>query len=160
MFYAGYNLVVGLSILPPATRGTKSPREAALAAVVGGLALGACALATTVLSLSLWPAISGVEIPTAYAVAQRWPGREALVSIGIWLAMVMSGTANAYGLGTRLAKNRPWPVNRVAILVVLVCFPLTRLGFSGAIGLLYPIAGAGALLVLAATTIRRIKAGR
>ncbi len=160
LLYAGYNLVVGLSILPPATRRAKSPGEAAFAALAGGLVLGFCALATTALSLALWPTVAGVDIPTAYAVAQRWPGRQGLVSVALWLAMVMSGTANAYGLGTRLAKLLRGPINRWAVAAVVICLPVTKLGFARAIAILYPMAGAGGLAVIIVAVIRRFKAGR
>ncbi len=160
LFYAGYNLVVGLSILPPATRRAKGPAEAAVAAFAGGLALGLCALMTTALNLTLLPEVLDVDIPTAYAVAQRWPDRQGLVSVALWLAMVMSGTANAYGLGTRLAKLASWPSNRWAIAAVALCLPVTRLGFAKAIGLLYPLAGAGGTVAIVVALIRRIKAGR
>lgn len=160
MLYAGYNLVVGLSILPPATRRARSPGEAAGAAMAGGLVLGLCAIATTALSLVLWPAVAGVDIPTAYAVARCWPTQQGLVSAALWLAMVMSGTANAYGLGTRLAKLLHGPANLWAVAAVVVCLPVSKLGFARAIAILYPLAGAGGLGLVIVAAIRYFKAGR
>lgn len=93
------------------------------------------------------------EIPL-FAILKQYPYFMVLAMSGLlWLAIYTTATAGVFGLTSRFRKYVSTKVWVLALLLVLTMIPLTTIGFSTLIAVLYPLYGVLNLYILAALLI-------
>ncbi len=158
LLYVTYNAVLAAGVLVPLGNGL-DPGQAARAAAVGAGGLGALAAGITLACLAGGPAVWQREIPLL-AVAGDSPALRTLTVAALWVAILTTGVANAFAVGTRLKAGLGWPDRHAGLAAVAVAYPMARAGFAALVGWVYPLMGLFGLLPLAYVTIDLVRGGR
>ena len=90
------------------------------------------------------------EIPL-FAIMKNYPTYTVMImSILLWFAIYTTATAGVFGLTTRFKKYVHTKVWVIALVLVASMIPLTTIGFSTLVAILYPLYGVLNLYILAA----------
>jgi uncharacterized membrane protein YkvI len=92
--------------------------------------------------------ISNAELPMLTIAGYSGSVLHFLYMIGLWVAMITTAVANAYGLIQRVMPLFQLSYYNAAMLTVVVVLPLTRFGFANLVAYMYPIFGMISLGVL------------
>lgn len=166
VLYASYNLFLSLGVLAPLGASSRSPRTVLAGGVLGGLGLGAAALAVHLAVLSSLPHSAAMAIPMLQAAAPLPPWARTGYALILFAEVYTTAVANLFALERRLTSPRgagPPPTSpgaarsarRVAVLVAMGVLALlaSRLGFPRLVVTIYPLAGYVGLLVLLALPV-------
>lgn len=161
VLYASYNLFLSLGVLAPLGASTRSSRTVAAGGILGGLGLGAAALAVHLAVLSSLPRSAAVAIPMLQAAAALPPWARTGYALILFAEVYTTAVANLFALERRLTSPRgarpagARAARRVAALVAMGALALlaSRLGFPRLVVTIYPLAGWVGLLVLAAVPV-------
>lgn len=96
------------------------------------------------------------EIPL-FAILQHYPAVMVIVmTILLWFAIYTTAVSGILGLTSRLSSLFKWPWWLLALILTLLMLPLTAIGFSNLIAVLYPLYGVLNLYLLVAILIHPI----
>ncbi|MDG5789416.1 hypothetical protein QA612_18295 [Evansella sp. AB-P1] len=96
------------------------------------------------------------EIPL-FAILKHYPYFMILVMSGLlWAAIYTTAASGILGLCTRTYEYIKFPFWLIALMLLLIMMPLTTIGFSKLIAILYPLYGVLNLYILAAILLHPI----
>lgn len=157
LLYVSYNLVLGMVVL--ASLGPYAERAGnTLGAVLGGVGLGVFALAIIYALQVNYPAVAEYEVPMLYVAALVHPGLKYLYGIILWLGILTTAVANAYGFAQRLAALSRLSYRTCLGLTLLAAIPFAQFSFADLIQIVYPFFGYVGLALMAGLVfkLRRI----
>ncbi|MDN5347995.1 MAG: hypothetical protein PWP65_1559 [Clostridia bacterium] len=152
LLYVSYNMIPATVLL------VSLPHQVGsiFGAFIGGLVIGFAAL-FLVLALARLPAGSTTtEVPVLHLLACFGRPGQAVFTLVLWLAVVSTATADLYALTLRWYKNLGLTYNQTAILITLLSFPLSSMGFSRLVKYVYPSFGYLILFFLAIAFLKRL----
>ena len=146
--YVAFNVISLLGVLSTLGKSIHSKSEIVIGGIIGGIGLGSIAM---ILNLSLLRVenAEAFEIPLFSLIEQNQPILLALVSIILWFAIYTTALSNLHGLIYRIKKKVSYSTGMTSLLFILVIIPLSFIGFSNLIKILYPLYGVVNLYVLA-----------
>ena len=148
LLYMSFNMLSATGVLSPMTRDINSPK-----AMVNGTILGAVGLffLTGIMDIILLlnePVIFNYSIPMLYIASTISTGIKIALSVVMWLEMFSTAVSDTYSLAKKINHSFNIGYKKSAIMILILAFPFTWLGFKRLITFLYPIYGAVSLIYM------------
>lgn len=151
--FTSLNIVSLLAVLGGVGGSIKSKQEIWVATIGSGLVLGTLSFLYNQSLLQIAHEIALYEIPL-FALLKNDPYIITIaMSCLLWIAIFTTAASGLFGLITRLKNKFKGPLWLLALIITCSMIPLTTLGFSTLVAVLYPIYGVLNLYVLAAILI-------
>lgn len=148
--FTALNILPLVAVLAGIGNEIKTKGEIWIASVGSGVILGGISFLYNESLLKVAHDIMFYEIPL-FAILKHYPYYMVLVmTFLLWVAIYTTAAAGVFGLTTRFRKYVSIPLWTLALLLLLAMIPLTTIGFSTLISVLYPLYGIMNLYILAA----------
>ena len=154
ILYVGYNFI-GVIVALMNIVGSVSRKQGVVGGVVGGLVI---AFLTVLIFLVLWntfPGWRGTNLPIVSEIKRHSSLMYRWFTPTIWIAMFTTAIAYALGVSKYIYKKFKFSLKIVCFFLLLVILPITQLGFTRLVGLIYPFFGIAVVLVLLQMIARR-----
>lgn len=155
ILYVSYNMVIGIVIL--SSLGKKTVAGNGIGAGLGGMFIGIVALIMGISLLHFASSAFYYEIPMVYIAGKAHPLLKYVYIAFLWLALLTTAIANAYGLTNSVARLTGWNGQLVGLVILAAVMPFTPIGFTKLVANLYPLFGYAGLPVLGAIVVRTIQ---
>jgi uncharacterized membrane protein YkvI len=156
--YVGLNLAMSQAVLVPLGAEIKEERTIRLGGWIGGLGLGAMLLVSHLALQLHWGEVFRLEIPMAHLINMVGTGMKMLFLAVMWGEIFTTLIGNVYGLAVNLAQVVPLRERSVMLLIFLVGYLFSLVGFPTLVSYVYPVFGYCGLLVLVLLVARRLPA--
>lgn len=151
ILYAGYNTLCSLGVLVPLSSRVNNKKTMMIGISLGAIGLCFLSFAINMLLMSNQPYIYTYEIPLLM-VSQRFGTLiQALLVAVIWLEMFSTEISDIYSIGKTLNATFNISFRKSIFIVILIALPISLLGFSNLISILYPLFGALSLVFILQT---------
>jgi uncharacterized membrane protein YkvI len=157
ILYAAFNLMAATGVLCPMVAEMKNKRNFIRGCIIGSVTLTILALLINFSTLFYYPKSFQAEIPNLHAARQYGMLLPLFLTIIIWLEMFSTEVGNLYSLGKRMNASFKIPYITSLLIIVLVSIPVSFIGFSNLIRLLYPPFGAVSLVFLVGCLVKYVK---
>ncbi|OIJ17007.1 hypothetical protein BKP37_00130 [Anaerobacillus alkalilacustris] len=148
--FTALNILPLVAVLAGVGKEIKTKGEVWIASIGSGVVLGGISFLYNESLLKVAHDIMFYEIPL-FAILKHYPYYMVLVmSFLLWVAIYTTAASGVFGLTTRFRKYVSVPLWTLAFLILLTMIPLTTIGFSTLIAVLYPLYGILNLYILAA----------
>jgi uncharacterized membrane protein YkvI len=147
--FTALNILPLVAVLAGIGSEIKSKGEIWIASIGSGLVLGGISFLYNESLLKVAHDIMFYEIPL-FAILKQYPYFMVLVmSVLLWVAIYTTAASGLFGLTTRFRRYLSVPLWALAFFLILAMIPLTKIGFSTLIAVLYPLYGVLNLYILA-----------
>ncbi|TCP20021.1 putative membrane protein YkvI [Scopulibacillus darangshiensis] len=151
--FTALNILPLVAVISAVGRDIKGKGEIWIASIGSGLILGAISFLYNQSLLKITHEIILYEIPL-FGLLKAYPHAMTIImSALLWFAIYTTAASGIFGLVTRFRHVLRLPLWCLSLIAVILMLPLTTLGFSKLIGILYPIYGFLNLYLLAAILI-------
>lgn len=159
LVYAAYNLLLASPILAPL--GTAAaPGAIGPGALLGGIGLGAGALAILLTLLAQVPAALEVEVPMVLAAGAVHPAARVAYGVVLLAEVYTTAVASLYGLVARFV-DEAHPARRAAvILTAAAAWAASLIGFARLVRHVYALAGVVGLALFATLLWQAVRQAR
>lgn len=159
LLYASYNIIMALAVLAPLGAAAESERAVRRGGLLGGIGLGAGSLMIYLAVCGNMGEIQGLEVPMAYIAAQISPFIEIAYSVVLIAEIYTTAVGSLFGLAAGMTDIDKTPLRSklLVVLLTLLAFLGSLLGFSNLVKYLYPLAGYAGFLLLAMIVYKRLK---
>lgn len=148
--FTALNILPLVAVLAAIGGEIKKKGEIWIASIGSGLILGCISFLYNESLVQVAGEIMLYEIPL-FAILKNYPYfMILLMSILLWLAIYTTAAAGLFGLVSRFRRYVAMPVWILAALLLITMLPLTQIGFSTLISILYPLYGVLNLYVFSA----------
>jgi uncharacterized membrane protein YkvI len=141
LLYVSYNSILGIVMLCGMLPYIKSRRTAIAGGILGGVSLTAAAIVINAVITLFYPSAMQKELPVMEIIKSFSSSAGGFYSILLWFAMLTSGVASGYSFSERVGSALRVDKRIVAVLLSCAAVPLSALGFSRLIALIYPAFG-------------------
>lgn len=153
ILYAGYNTLCSLGVLVPLSSKINNKKTILWGISLGVVGLCLLSFAINMLLMANQPYVYDYEIPLLM-VAQRFGNIiQALLLAVIWLEMFSTEISDVYSISKTLNSTFKISFRKSIFIVILIALPISSLGFSNLISILYPFFGALSLIFILQTII-------
>jgi uncharacterized membrane protein YkvI len=146
--YAGYNLVLSLSVLGPLGAEMNDRKVIVRGALLGGLGLGVLGLCIKMAVLAHLPEIATWQVPMLFLTNFHPPWIQLGYALVLWAEIYTTAIGSAFGFSQRVAAATGWGHRWVLLWGCLLALAGSSLGFANMVGTVYPLLGYGSLLIL------------
>lgn len=157
LLYSSFNVALALSPLGALGTQIESRRTAIWGAAIGGGALALTGSVIVIALLQALPTIVAHDLPILALLRMRLPRFASLYSFVLYLALLTSCIAAAYGLGYRLEQYVRGGARSVLSWLPLLGIPIAYLGFGNLVQTLYPLVGYAGLGVVVLAVFRSLR---
>lgn len=148
LLYVSYNITLGVSVLAPLGNEIKSRQALYWGGILGGLGLGVLAMFMNLAILSHYPESAQYEIPSLFVAGRLAWAIQLAFSFILWAEIFTTIIGTLYGVAVRLSLVTRINYRLVTVVLMLMAISLSRMGFSGLVGTLYPLFGYFSLVFL------------
>lgn len=141
ILYVSYNSILAVMMLCSVQPYLKTRRTAVAAGILGGTALALAALVINTVIFLFYPSASDREIPIIDILQHISASAGRLYSVLLWLAMLVSAVTSGFCFTDRIYSLFRLDRRITALLLCVCAVPLSTLGFSRLISLIYPAFG-------------------
>lgn len=145
--YAALNVVSLLGVLSTVGKKISSNLGIVIGGIIAAIVLGAIALMlnSSLLKISY---VQQYEIPLFSLIPDNMQGLKIIVTIILWFAIYTTVLSNIHGLVHRIQQRFKYSTGVISIFVIITMLPLTSIGFSTLVNILYPLYGVLNLYIL------------
>lgn len=148
VLYAGYNILCCSGVLVPLSNEVKKTKIMILGVIFGALGLTLLSCIINLLLFINQPYIYQYEIPLLL-VSQRFGNViQAILLIIIWLEMFSTEVSDVYSISKSLEQTFNIKFKHGIFLVLALALPISQIGFSNLISILYPLFGILSLIFI------------
>ncbi|GAE93851.1 hypothetical protein JCM21714_2961 [Gracilibacillus boraciitolerans JCM 21714] len=148
--FTALNILSILAVLGAVGDQIKSNGEIIIASIGSGLILGFTSYLYNNSLIQISEIIILYEIPL-FAILKNYPDYTYIImTVLLWFAIFTTAVSSVLGIVTRLARFIKYNMWQIACVLLFILTPLTKIGFSTLIALLYPIYGIVNLYLLCA----------
>lgn len=141
LLYMAFNMLCATGVLCPMTKDIKKSSGVYAGAVLGAVGLFfLTALINIILILNV-PHVFKFSIPMLYIANNTGKIAGSILPVIIWLEMFSTEVANVYSLAKKMYYNFKLDYKLSVVILLLLAFPFTKIGFENLIHLLYPAFG-------------------
>lgn len=157
--YTALNLISLLGVLSTMGQKIKSQWDIVIGGGLAAFVLGVVAL---LLNFSLLKVeyVQQYEIPLFSLIPNYKSILLFVVSLALWLAIYTSVVSNIHGLVHRIQSKYSFSTGKLSLLLILCIFPLSFIGFSKLVEILYPLYGVINLYLLAVVILYPFQTSR
>ncbi|MCM3227040.1 Uncharacterized membrane protein YkvI [Terribacillus saccharophilus] len=151
--FTALNILPVVAVIGAIGKQMKGKGELWIASIGSGLIIGALTYLYNNDLMHISHAIPHYDIPLFY-ILKNYPSIVLIgISIVLWLAIYTSAVSGVLGIVSRFQTKWKGPLWLQAAVLVLLMLPLTQLGFTDLIALMYPIFGFANLYILSAILV-------
>lgn len=155
LLYAGYNLVLALSVLAPLGAAVPRQRVRLLGGTAGGLALGGAAYLIHAALRARLPEVAAFEVPMLVLARDLSPAVAGVYALVLWAEVYTTAVASLFGLVARIVPGGGPAHAWATLALTAAAWALSRLGFAELVTTLYPAVGYLGLAVFPLLAFRR-----
>lgn len=159
LLYAAFNLMCATGVICPMILESNNRKSFTRGCTIGAIVLTLITLIINTSILIYSPNSFYNEIPNLYIAKSIGSLFTLFLIIIIWLEMFSTEIGNLYSLGKRLEQSLKMSYKTSLLLVVLFSIPVSFIGFSNLIRILYPSFGAASLVFILGCIIKKFKNG-
>jgi uncharacterized membrane protein YkvI len=148
ILYSSFNLMVATGVICPIASESNTKKHFINGCIIGSVMLTIMALAINFSILMYSPKSFYNEIPNLYIAKQFGTIIPLVLTLVIWLEMFSTEIGNLYSLSKRFEYSFKIPYVTSLLIVILASIPVSFIGFSNLIRLLYPPFGAVSLVFI------------
>lgn len=141
LLYVSYNSILAIVMMCSMLPYIKTRRTAIAGGILGGASLTAAALVINIVIGLFYPSAMEKELPVMDILKNFSSSAGRLYSVLLWLAMLTSAVASGYSFADRVSSSLKINKKIVIILLCGAAVPLSTLGFSRLISMIYPSFG-------------------
>ncbi|MHA6252988.1 YkvI family membrane protein [Oceanobacillus sp. CAU 1775] len=139
--FTALNILPLIAVLGAIGKKIKSKGEIYFAAITSGVLLGGITFLYNQSLIHLSGQMMMPDIPL-FAIVNNYPFKVMIImSIMLWFAIYTTAAATLLGLVTRLIGWVKLSMRNLVIILLILLFPLSSIGFSQLIAVLYPLYG-------------------
>lgn len=157
ILYVSYNIVTAIAVLGPLGKLAKNKKVIRNGAILGGVALGACALVIYLAVNKNIGNLDGVELPMVFIANRISPIVKTVYSIVLLAAIFSTSAGSLYGFAARLFDIEGSKGRIMIPVIAILAFTAGQLGFSNLVRYLYPLEGYLGIILLAGLLYSRVK---
>lgn len=151
--FTALNILPVVAVIGAIGKQMKGKGELWIASIGSGLIIGALTYLYNNDLMHISHAIPHYDIPLFY-ILKNYPSIVLIgISIVLWLAIYTSAVSGVLGIVSRFQTKWKGPLWLQAAVLVVLMLPLTQLGFTDLIALMYPIFGFANLYILSAILV-------
>lgn len=155
VLYVAYNFTLAMVVLAEYQPIT-TVRDGIKGAFIGGLMLGLVALVCYYALLPCMPVILHYEVPMLYVVGVISPQAKAVYMVVLWIGILTTAIANAYGFAQRFTDFSGLGYNWSLLFTATMALPLAFQSFAFLVATVYPLLGLLGIVILVALTYKLI----
>jgi len=140
LMYVSFNTILSIGVLGALGSVVKEKKPIILGGVLGGLILGLLIASSNYCMLVHSPEIFEFEVPVVYMVLALGSGFHLFYSLVVWGEIFSTLIASVFSL-VEFFQRRLKSRFILSVVVVFICYMISRLGFSRIVGNLYPMIG-------------------
>ncbi|PPK48781.1 transporter [Clostridium algidicarnis] len=148
LLYCGFNLLSCSGVLVPLSREIKNKSSMRRGILLGSIVLTVLCLFLNIMLMLNKPYIYQYEIPLLYIANRFGKPLQIMILIIIWFEMFSTEVSNIYSISKTLEQKFNIPFNNCIFLVMLIAIPISKIGFSKLITILYPAFGVISLIFI------------
>ncbi|NLV37064.1 MAG: hypothetical protein GXY17_10380 [Clostridiaceae bacterium] len=156
LLYVSYNSIPAIVMMCGLLPYLKTRRTATVGGLAGGMILCLTALIIHTVICSLYPVAMDKELPMLAILSSFSSSAGSLYSIVLWLAMLVSAVTTGFCFADRISASVKLDRRVAVMLTCLAAVPLSTLGFSRLISLIYPIFGYLGLFMIIVLLVQKI----
>lgn len=141
VLYAAFNLSMAQGVLVPLGSQMKDRSVLLWGGVLGGIFIGLMLLAGHFALSAQMPGISRFDIPMGQLIQELGPLLQLLFIGVIYGEIFTTLIADVYGLSTQLEQRTRLSSNWILLLILLLSYLISQLGFKALLSTLYPLFG-------------------
>lgn len=139
--YTGFNLLLAQAVLVPIGAKITDRTVVYWGGVWGGIGIGAMLMAGHFTLSSRMPVIMQYEIPMGILIVPLGLVVQILFLITIYAEIFTTYIANIYGLSLQIEQRIPTSFKSILIVLLILTFAVSQIGFSKLLTTLYPLFG-------------------
>lgn len=157
VLYVSYNIAAGAAMLILMGGTTKDRKVARRGGALGGAVLGLLILLINLALFAKMDVVAGVDMPTLELAKRIHPTVGNIMSI-VLLAMIYStAVGTLYILAVRIVKKENIMMKIIVILLSLLGFAASLIGFTTLVGKLYAIMGYLGMVLIVAIVLAQVR---
>ncbi len=141
LLYVSYNSILAVVMMCSLLPYLKSRRTARIGGILGGLLLCLTAFVINAALFIFYPAVYGKELPVLAILKNFSVTAGNFYAIILWLAMLTSSVTSGYCFADRACNTLKLNKKLLTLILCASAVPLSTLGFSRLIAVIYPIFG-------------------
>ncbi|MGE6377430.1 YkvI family membrane protein [Peribacillus muralis] len=153
LLYVSYNMTAGIAMLAVMGGTFKDKKEAGMGGILGGIGLGILLFLINMGMLSDLKGIEGAGMPTLYLANQISPWLGYMLSIVLLGMIYNTSVGMLYAFTARLVHADTMRFKFSVVMVGILAFLASFVGFIKLVGTLYPITGYFGFVIIAALII-------
>ncbi|MFP7170608.1 hypothetical protein [Terribacillus sp. FSL K6-0262] len=151
--FTALNILPVVAVIGAIGKQMKVKGELWIASIGSGLIIGALTYLYNNDLMHISHAIPNYDIPLFY-ILKNYPSFVLIgISIVLWLAIYTSAVSGVLGIVSRFQTKWRGPLWLQAAVLIIMMLPLTQLGFTDLIALMYPLFGFANLYILSAILV-------
>lgn len=149
LLYVSYNSLMSVVVMCNLLPYLKTQRTGRVGGILGGLLLCFVALVMNTAIYFFYPGPAESELPVLGILGRYNSLAAGMYAVLLWMAMLVSAVTSGFCFVDRVASKVPFDRRLLTVLLCAAAVPLSTLGFSRLISLIYPVFGyVGLFLVL------------
>ena len=156
ILYVSYNFALAMVVLTE-YQSVTNRRNGILGAAWGGLILGGLVIINYYSLFKFLPAVMHYQVPMVYVAGQISLTAKHLYTIVLWLGIITTAIANAYGFAQRFSNFTGLSYRICLVLSITLALPLSLQSFSSLVAKIYPIFGILGVTIIVALLYKTTK---
>lgn len=148
LLYGGFNLLCCSGVLVPLSSEMKEKSSLKPGIVIGALGLTLLSILINAMLMLNKPYIFKYEIPLLYITNRFGKSIQIVLLIIIWFEMFSTEVSNIYSISKTLEQGFKIPFKKGIFIVLALAIPISQVGFSNLITVLYPAFGVISLIFI------------
>ncbi|MGM9956064.1 MAG: hypothetical protein ACI35J_09380 [Peribacillus sp.] len=157
LLYVSYNMTAGIAMLAVMGGTMKSKKEAGMGGILGGIGLGILLLLINMGMMSDLKSIEGVSMPTLYLANEISPWLGNILSVVLLGMIYNTSVGMLYAFTARLVPSETKNFKISVIIVGMLAFLASFVGFIKLVGTVYPLTGYLGFVIIAALIISWVR---
>lgn len=157
ILYVSYNMILAVAVLAPLGVLAENKVKLLKGAILGGVGLGAGALAINLAMLANIPKTATFEVPMVFLASKLSPVFTLGYSVVLIMEVYTTAVGSLYGFVVRLVEQEGRTQKLLAIVASGGAFFGAQLGFSTMVKIVFPIVGYAGLFLLGGITLVTFK---
>jgi len=156
ILYVAYNFALAMVVLTE-YQSVTNKRGGISGAAWGGLLLGGLVTINYISLCKFLPGVMHYQVPMLYVAGHINLTAKHLYTIVLWLGIITTAIANAYGFAQRFSKLTGLSYGVCLFLCMTMALPLSMQSFSSLVSKIYPVFGILGVSIIIALLYRAIK---
>ncbi len=141
LLYVSYNSILSIAILCSMLPYVKTRKTAIAGGIMGGASLAVAAMVINAVLSLFYPLVLGKELPVMDILKGFSSFGGGFYAVIIWFAMLTSAVTSGYSFADRVSSTMKLDKRIMIVLLCAGAVPLSMLGFSRLIAVIYPTFG-------------------